>query len=121
MTPFMTSSRRSLAGWILAMSAFGAGCGGTDAKTRDLMGAGGGAAAPIAGTGGASTVGGSGGGSGPARVCVPGATQICVGPGACTGAQRCREDGQAWETCDCGAPVTGAGGAVVVVGTGGAP
>jgi hypothetical protein len=38
----------------------------------------------------------------PARACVPGATQACLGPGACKGAQACREDGTGFEPCDCG-------------------
>ncbi len=38
---------------------------------------------------------------GPA-VCTPGATQSCLGPGACRGAQRCKADGSEWELCDCG-------------------
>jgi hypothetical protein len=36
------------------------------------------------------------------RVCVPGATQACLGPGACPGAQACREDASAFLPCDCG-------------------
>jgi hypothetical protein len=38
----------------------------------------------------------------PGRACVPGATQACLGPGACKGAQACREDGSGFEPCDCG-------------------
>lgn len=37
-----------------------------------------------------------------ARVCVPGATQECLGPGACKGAQACLEAGQGYGPCDCG-------------------
>jgi hypothetical protein len=37
-----------------------------------------------------------------ARACVPGATQACLGPGACKGAQACREDGSGFAACDCG-------------------
>lgn len=45
------------------------------------------------------------------RVCIPGATQECLGPGACKGAQACLPTGQGYEKCDCGtavapAPVT---------------
>ncbi len=37
-----------------------------------------------------------------ARVCVPGATQACLGPGACAGAQACLTDGTGFGPCDCG-------------------
>jgi hypothetical protein len=37
-----------------------------------------------------------------ARSCVPGATQACLGPGACSGAQACRDDGEGFLPCDCG-------------------
>jgi hypothetical protein len=36
--------------------------------------------------------------------CVPGATQVCVGPGACVGGQSCRGDGKGYDPCVCGAP-----------------
>ncbi len=36
------------------------------------------------------------------RVCVPGETQACLGPGACKGAQACLEQGQGFGACDCG-------------------
>ncbi len=36
------------------------------------------------------------------QVCVPGATQTCVGPGACAGGQVCLEDGSGFGPCDCG-------------------
>lgn len=36
------------------------------------------------------------------RVCIPGATQQCFGPGACKGAQACLESGQGYGSCDCG-------------------
>ena len=35
-------------------------------------------------------------------VCVPGATQACLGPGACSGAQACRDDASGFQPCDCG-------------------
>ncbi len=35
-------------------------------------------------------------------VCVPGSTQACLGPGACSGAQACGPDGRGYEACDCG-------------------
>jgi len=38
----------------------------------------------------------------PPRVCVPGATQACLGPGACQGAQACRDDASGYLPCDCG-------------------
>jgi hypothetical protein len=41
-------------------------------------------------------------GSPPARACVPGATQVCVGPAACRGGQTCVGDGNAFGACDCG-------------------
>jgi hypothetical protein len=39
----------------------------------------------------------------PARACVPGATQSCIGPGGCSGGQACTADGSRFDTCDCGA------------------
>ncbi|HEV8548559.1 MAG TPA: hypothetical protein VGQ57_06015 [Polyangiaceae bacterium] len=39
-----------------------------------------------------------------ARACVPGATQSCVGAGACAGGQACLADGSGFGPCDCGAP-----------------
>jgi hypothetical protein len=39
---------------------------------------------------------------GPARVCVPGVTQACLGPGACSGAQACLPSGDGFGVCDCG-------------------
>jgi len=36
------------------------------------------------------------------RVCAPGATQTCVGPGACSGGQQCLPDGSSWGACQCG-------------------
>jgi len=38
-----------------------------------------------------------------ARTCVPGATQACVGPAACSGGQACLPDGTGFGACDCGA------------------
>ena len=34
--------------------------------------------------------------------CFPGATQACLGPGACKGAQTCHNDGKGYGSCDCG-------------------
>lgn len=36
------------------------------------------------------------------RVCIPGATQECLGPAACRGAQACLVDGSGYGACDCG-------------------
>ena len=36
------------------------------------------------------------------RACIPGATQLCVGPAACRGGQICIADGSAFGSCDCG-------------------
>jgi len=38
----------------------------------------------------------------PDRLCVPGVTQECLGPGACRGAQACSTDGDGYGPCDCG-------------------
>jgi hypothetical protein len=38
------------------------------------------------------------------KVCDPGATQVCVGTGACQGGQRCLADGSGFGPCDCGTP-----------------
>ncbi len=42
------------------------------------------------------------------RVCVPGLTQRCDGPGRCSGAQACLPSGQGFGACDCG-PIADAG------------
>jgi hypothetical protein len=39
-----------------------------------------------------------------ARVCAPGSTQACVGPGGCKGGQACLLNGSAYGACDCGPP-----------------
>jgi hypothetical protein len=36
------------------------------------------------------------------RACIPGSTQACVGPGACSGGQACASDGSGFGPCDCG-------------------
>jgi len=41
--------------------------------------------------------------------CTPGATQTCVGPGACRGGQQCLADGASFGPCDCGGPIPAAG------------
>ena len=38
----------------------------------------------------------------PDQLCVPGVTQVCLGPAACRGAQACLADGRGWGACDCG-------------------
>jgi chemotaxis response regulator CheB len=38
----------------------------------------------------------------PARVCVPGSSQACVGVAACAGGQACLPDGSGFGPCDCG-------------------
>jgi len=45
------------------------------------------------------------------RACTPGASQACVGPGACQGGQVCTADGTGYGPCDCGVGVGGSGGA----------
>jgi len=37
-----------------------------------------------------------------ARVCAPGATQVCQGPGRCGGSQSCLPSGKGYSACDCG-------------------
>lgn len=71
--------------------------------------------------GGTAGVAGSAGAS---AGCVPGATQICVGPGACSGAQVCGA-AHTWGTCDCGggwagSPASGGSGGGAGSGSGGA-
>src|SRR3954468_24499221 len=44
-------------------------------------------------------------------VCVAGATQTCLGPGACQGAQSCLPNGASWSPCDCGTNKGGGGAA----------
>ncbi len=41
--------------------------------------------------------------------CAPGETRVCVGPGACQGAQACGDDGISWSVCNCGSVVADAG------------
>lgn len=38
------------------------------------------------------------------KLCTPGSTQRCVGPGACAGGQSCNAEGTGYSSCDCGAP-----------------
>jgi hypothetical protein len=46
----------------------------------------------------------------PDRLCIPGVTQECLGPGACRGAQACSTDGNGYGPCDCGNPAGSGGG-----------
>lgn len=63
-----------------------------------------GAAAPVAAPKPAAPAAAAGLVATPApRTCVPGATQACVGPGACSGGQSCLPDGSGFGACDCGA------------------
>lgn len=43
--------------------------------------------------------------------CNPGDTRKCIGPGACSGGQKCGLDSH-WKDCDCGTIIIGAAGAV---------
>lgn len=49
-------------------------------------------------------------GCGAPRVCVPGKSEACVGPGGCAGGQRCADDGSAFGVCECASPSGGGGG-----------
>jgi hypothetical protein len=70
-------------------------CGSSDSNdSADLFSAG-------AGAGGAAA-GASAAGAGGSTACVPGKQEACVCPSG-PGAQRCRDDGQGFEACVCGA------------------
>jgi hypothetical protein len=58
-----------------------------------------------------------------AQRCVPNATQLCYGPGACQGAQACLPDGTGFTACDCGsgAATSGAAPEPAQTGTSAAP
>jgi hypothetical protein len=43
----------------------------------------------------------------PDQLCIPGVTQLCLGPAACRGAQGCLADGRGYGPCDCGAAAPG--------------
>ena len=45
------------------------------------------------------------------KICDPGETRVCVGPGACSGGQSCDPDGKSWGTCTCGGGTGGTAGA----------
>src|SRR5258707_4487519 len=70
---------------------------GSGASPAGLLGAVGSPATPA---GSAAAPAGAPGAGAPARACIPGATQSCVGPGGCTGGQSCRLDGAAFGPCD---------------------
>jgi hypothetical protein len=92
-------------------------CGdGEEADTGSINNAnqGGAGQAGAAGQPGAGAAGaGQGGqaGADPGKVCTPGLTQVCLGPGACKGAQSCLPSGEQWGPCDCGSGQAGAAGA----------
>lgn len=65
-------------------------------------GAGQAGAAGQTGAGAAGTGQGGQAGADPGKVCTPGLTQVCLGPGACNGAQSCLPSGEQWGPCDCG-------------------
>lgn len=44
-----------------------------------------------------------------ARACVPGVTQPCTGPAACSGGQACLADASGFGPCDCGGAATSEG------------
>jgi hypothetical protein len=48
----------------------------------------------------------------PDQLCIPGVTQLCLGPAACRGAQACLADGRGYGACDCGPAAAGDAGAV---------
>jgi hypothetical protein len=43
----------------------------------------------------------------PDQLCIPGVTQLCLGPAACRGAQGCLADGRGYGPCDCGTVAPG--------------
>lgn len=59
----------------------------------------------------------------PDRLCIPGVTQECLGPGACRGAQACLSDGNGYGPCDCGTanPAAAAPSVPVITDAGAAP
>lgn len=40
------------------------------------------------------------------KLCIPGSTQACVGPGGCRGGQSCNDEGSGFLPCDCGPPAS---------------
>lgn len=81
------------AAFIVAVVIVLTGCGGDD---------GGGGGSGGSGAEGGDSSGGSGGAN-VVRVCEPGRSEACTGPGACAGAQVCLADGSGWGTCACDA------------------
>lgn len=43
------------------------------------------------------------------RICTPGKSEACVGPGGCSGGQSCNADGTGFAVCDCGSTAIDAG------------
>ncbi|MFZ5468600.1 MAG: hypothetical protein ACOZIN_04105 [Myxococcota bacterium] len=43
------------------------------------------------------------------KVCVPGKSEACVGPGGCSGGQRCNASGTGFEACECASVIEDAG------------
>ncbi|HEY1088598.1 MAG TPA: hypothetical protein VGE37_12925, partial [Archangium sp.] len=42
----------------------------------------------------------------PPRVCTPGRSESCIGPGGCAGGQQCNAEGTGFGACDCGGMMT---------------
>lgn len=90
--------------------------GGGTAPPIDESGAAGGSHAatgghaPSSSSGGALDAGAGGAQDGAGRLCIPGQSVSCVGPGGCKGGQACASDGQSFGDCEC-ASALGAGGA----------
>ena len=87
-------------GWV--MIALLGGCSGADQDSKSKSDV----------TGSAGAMGTSGQPPAAPKVCVPGTTNACLGPGQCSGAQVCLESEAGWGPCDCGStpPETGVGG-----------
>jgi len=103
---------RARSGWMVAaVASFGVAACFIDAD--DSEGAAVGVATDVGTAGRAVDAG--------ARICTPGATQLCYGPGACDGAQVCELHGLSWGPCDCGGGDGGTGGQLSPPSGGGAP
>ena len=63
----------------------------------------------LACSGKSETVTSNGGSTSVTRLCTPGETQACLGPGQCAGAQVCSTTGASWGSCDCGSVAAGGG------------
>src|SRR6266478_7345498 len=85
-----------LGGTYLALTLVG-GCGSSDDSAGNS-----GSSSSGGGSAGTSSVAGGGGRAGSGdRVCAPGITETCVGPGACMGGQACLPNGSGWGPCEC--------------------